>query len=842
MAADDATEPDADETEQKTGKCDQGEGEPGADIEAVERKADGEGVDTGGEAKHRKGAPTRHAGDLRSMAGQVMPSLTLDLDRLLEHVEGDDDEQPRGDPGTPARDPGERHAREQKPGKRHQPLHGAEDCCRLEGEGDAATSIFLRDADTERQGSRKTVGGECHGEQQESTEIHVHATTRFSRAALLAASVAPVMKALARGMQAMLQIRNLTFDLAGRRLFEGASARIAAGRKVGLVGRNGAGKSTLFRLIKGELTPLSGGILVHPRARILSVAQEAPDGEEGPLEWVLAAHPDLAHAEAAASRARSAEEIAEAHIRLADLGAHSAEGRAARILAGLGFDEAAQQRPLREFSGGWRMRVALAATLFAEPDLLLLDEPSNYLDLEGVLWLRHHLSRYPHSVLIISHDRDLLDAVAGEILHLAAGRLTLYRGGYSHFLRQRLERLRHQRAESERIEAERRRIRAFVDRFRAKATKARQAQSRLKMLARLEPPPPVAADESPVRIAFPKPEPHLSPPLLVLDGVSVGYQPGRAVLRELTLRIDPDDRIALLGPNGEGKSTFARLLVGRLAPMRGRRLAPRKLSVGYFAQHQLDELDAAASAIEVVRRRVGERMTEARIRSHLGAFGLTGEMAERRVESLSGGERARLVFALISLEAPQLLVLDEPTNHLDIDAREALIGALNDYDGAVLLISHDRHLIGACADRLWQVGDGRVRPFEGDLEDYEQMVLESRSARAAAGGGERGGARADPRGRARRDRASVRSALAPLRRRAQMLEERLEAASGQRERILRALASPRLYAAPAPERARKTAELDRVRARLDEEIAAIESEWLALMERLEGGSVDGAQS
>ncbi|RMF13555.1 MAG: ABC transporter ATP-binding protein, partial [Alphaproteobacteria bacterium] len=301
-------------------------------------------------------------------------------------------------------------------------------------------------------------------------------------------------------------------------------------------------------------------------------------------------------------------------------------------------------------------------------------------------------------------------------------------------------------------------------------------------------------------------------------------------------RIDPDDRIALLGPNGEGKSTFARLLAGRLAPMAGRRLAPRKLAVGYFAQHQLEDLDGMASAIAVVRARVGDRMTEARIRAHLGAFGLSGEMAERPVESLSGGERARLVFALISLDAPQLLVLDEPTNHLDIDAREALISALNDYDGAVLLISHDRHLIGACADRLWRVGDGRVRPFDGDLDDYEQMILEARSART--GGGSEG-PRTDVRSLARRKRANARSALAPLRRQAEELEARLEEASARRERILKALASPKLYAEPPAERARKTAELDRHRARLDEEIARIEDEWLDLLARLEAAPADG---
>src|SRR3954470_2747451 len=519
----------------------------------------------------------------------------------------------------------------------------------------------------------------------------------------------------------MLVLDDISIRLAGRLLLDGASARIPDGARVGLIGRNGIGKTTLFRAITGELPLEHGSFSLPARARIGRLAQEAPSGPESLIDVVLAADTERTGLLVEAETATDPHRIAEIQTRLADIGAHAAPARAASILAGLGFDATAQQRPCTDFSGGWRMRVALAAVLFSEPDLLLLDEPTNYLDLEGTLWLTDHLARYPRTVIVISHDRDLLDDAVDWIMHLDGGKLTLYRGGYTSFARQRAERQALDAKFAKKQELERKKLQAFIDRFKAKATKARQAQSRAKRLARLEPIAAVANDE--VRpIAFPAPAKPLSPPIIALEKVSVGYEADRPVLRRLSLRIDTDDRIALLGPNGNGKSTLAKLLAGRLAPFDGTVTRPDRIEVAYFAQHQLDELVPTQSVYDHVRRLMPDA-PEAKVRARAGSIGFTGERADTPVEKLSGGEKARLLLGFATFAGPHLIILDEPTNHLDIDSRAALIEAINDYPGAAILVSHDRHLIEACADRLWLVGDGTVAPYEGDLDDYRRLVL-----------------------------------------------------------------------------------------------------------------------
>jgi ATP-binding cassette subfamily F protein 3 len=618
----------------------------------------------------------------------------------------------------------------------------------------------------------------------------------------------------------MLVIDELAVRVAGRLLLDGASAHIPTGARVGLVGRNGAGKTTLFRVIAGELAPEHGQVQQTPRGSIDRLAQEAPDGPDSLLETVLKADRERAHLLAEAELATEPNRIAEIQTRLADIGAHSAPARAAEILAGLGFSHADQQRPSSEFSGGWRMRLALAATLFAEPDLLLLDEPTNYLDLEGTLWLQEHLARYPRTVIIISHDRDLLDHAVNWILHLDAGKLTLYRGGYSAFERQRRERQALDRKLAKQQDNERKRLTAFVERFRAKATKARQAQSRMKLLAKLEPTAAAVAEEV-LPIEFPPPAKPLSPPIIALDDVSVGYEPGKPVLRRLNLRIDDDDRVALLGANGNGKSTLVKLLSGRLAPMGGRITRPDKLEIAYFAQHQLDELAPQDGAYDHLRRLMPDQ-PEAKVRARAGAIGFPGPKADTPAGRLSGGERARLLLGLATLGGAHLIVLDEPTNHLDIDSRAALITGINSYPGAVILVSHDRYLIEACADRLWLVAGGQVVPFEGDLDEYRDAVLTERGGGKSA---EPGRKAADaPRGRVeiRRAAAEKRTELAPLRRRIAEAETAVKRLGGEIAAIDAALAEPGLFARD-PARA---AVLAKGRADAAVALARAEDDWL----------------
>jgi ATP-binding cassette subfamily F protein 3 len=612
----------------------------------------------------------------------------------------------------------------------------------------------------------------------------------------------------------MLVLDDISIRVAGRLLLEEASARIPDGARVGLIGRNGIGKTTLFRAITGELPLEHGSFSLPARARIGRLAQEAPSGSESLIEVVLAADTERTGLLVEAETATDPHRIAEIQTRLADIGAHAAPARAASILAGLGFDATAQQRPCTDFSGGWRMRVALAAVLFSEPDLLLLDEPTNYLDLEGTLWLTDHLARYPRTVIVISHDRDLLDDAVDWIMHLDGGKLTLYRGGYTSFARQRAERQALDAKFAKKQELERKKLQAFIDRFKAKATKARQAQSRAKRLAKMEPVAAVSEDQ--VRpIEFAAPAKQLSPPIIAIDKGSVGYEPGKPVLRRLSLRIDPDDRIALLGPNGNGKSTLAKLLAGRLAPDGGVVTRADRMDVAYFAQHQLDELVPEQSVYDHVRRLMPDA-PEAKVRARAGGIGFSGERADTAVASLSGGEKARLLLGLATHTGPHLMILDEPTNHLDIDSRAALVEAINEFPGAAILISHDRHLIEACADRLWLVGEGTVAPYEGDLDDYRRLVLGREAKRETRDEGERV-SRTDQ----RRAAAEKREELKPLKRKIDAAEKSVAKLAAAIAEIDEQLANGLFSRDPA-----KATALSKQRADAADALARAEEDWL----------------
>ena len=616
----------------------------------------------------------------------------------------------------------------------------------------------------------------------------------------------------------MLSITNISIRIAGRLLIDDSSVQIVPGARVGFVGRNGVGKSTLFHAIRGDLPVESGSISLPPRWRIGSLAQEAPDGPESLVNVVLKADLERDALLHEAETAHDPNRIAEIQTRLVDIDAHSAPARAAAILSGLGFSTADQARPCSEFSGGWRMRVALAATLFSAPDLLLLDEPTNYLDLEGTLWLEDHLANYPRTVIVISHDRDLLDTSVDQILHLDRGKLTLYKGTYSSFEEQRATREMLDAKHAKRQADERKRLQAFVDRFKAKASKARQAQSRVKMLERMKPVTALVTQD--VReISFPTPEKMLSPPIIAVDEVSVGYDPKKPVLNRVTLRIDTDDRIALLGSNGNGKSTLVKLIANKLAPFSGRVTRAEKLSVGYFAQHQVDELNLDGSPYDHVRKLMPDT-PESKVRARVGAIGFSGKAGDTLVKSLSGGEKARLLLGLATFAAPNLIILDEPTNHLDIDSRAALAEAINEFPGAVIMVSHDRYLIEACADQLWIVADQKVATYDGDLDDYRRMVLSARGMRTNSR--DRGNERDKERENVRPERGKPEKRT-PLKQKIAEAEAEIERINGIIAKIDTALALPDLFTRDP----KQAAQLSKARAGAANALQRAEEAWLA---------------
>jgi ATP-binding cassette subfamily F protein 3 len=611
----------------------------------------------------------------------------------------------------------------------------------------------------------------------------------------------------------MLSITGISVRIAGRLLIDHGSAQIVPGARVGFVGRNGVGKSTLFSAIRGELPTETGTITIPPRWRVGSLAQEAPNGPESLIEIVLKADIERDALLREAETAHDPHRIADIHTRLVDIEAHSAPARAAAILNGLGFSTADQARPCQQFSGGWRMRVALAATLFAAPDLLLLDEPTNYLDLEGTLWLEDHLANYPRTVIVISHDRDLLDTSIDQILHLDRGKLTLYKGTYSSFEEQRSTREMLDAKHAKRQADERKRLQAFVDRFKAKASKARQAQSRVKMLEKMKPVTALVTQD--VReISFPVPEKMLSPPIIAVDDVTVGYDRKKPVLNRVTLRIDSDDRIALLGSNGNGKSTLVKLLANRLPPFAGHVTRAEKLAVGYFAQHQVDELDIDASPYDHVRKLMPDA-PETKVRGRTGAIGFSGKAGDTPVQNLSGGEKARLLLGLATFFGPNMIILDEPTNHLDIDSRAALAEAINEFPGAVIMVSHDRYLIEACADQLWVVADHTVTSFEGDLDDYRRMVLSARGMRASSRDRGVNGSDKSQRGKPEK--------RIPLKQRISEAEAEIERINGIIIKIDAALALPDLFKRDP----KQAAQLAKARAAAEGALQRAEEAWLA---------------
>ncbi|UWR24153.1 ABC-F family ATP-binding cassette domain-containing protein [Sulfitobacter sp. S190] len=616
----------------------------------------------------------------------------------------------------------------------------------------------------------------------------------------------------------MLRISEISYSVEGRPLFDEASATIPEGHKVGLVGRNGAGKTTLFRIIRGELGLDGGDISLPSRARIGGVAQEVPSSDVSLIDTVLAADIERAGLLAEAETATDPGRIADIQSRLADIDAWSAEGRAASILKGLGFDDDDQQQPCSAYSGGWRMRVALAGVLFAQPDLLLLDEPTNYLDLEGALWLEQYLAKYPHTVIIISHDRGLLNRAVGGILHLEDRKLTYYQGPYDQFARQRAERRAVQAAMAKKQQARKDHMQAFVDRFKAKASKAKQAQSRLKMIEKMDmiTPPEEAARKV---FTFPEPE-ELSPPIISIEGGSTGYDADTPVLSRLDLRIDQDDRIALLGKNGQGKSTLSKLLSNRLVLFNGKAIIANKLRIGFFAQHQVDELMIDETPLQhMISARPG--IMPSKLRAQLAGFGLGPDQAETEVGRLSGGQKARLSLLLATLDAPHLLILDEPTNHLDIESREALVEALTRYSGAVILVSHDMHLLSMVADRLWLVSNGTVKPYDDDLESYRKMLLTVEKPVSK---------NAKPKAEAPKAKRATRDEILALRSDVRKSEARVAKINEMRDKLAKKLADPALYEND------KVGELEvwnKKYAEVMEALDRAEALWMGALEKLE---------
>jgi ATP-binding cassette subfamily F protein 3 len=629
----------------------------------------------------------------------------------------------------------------------------------------------------------------------------------------------------------MLNLSGITVRLGGHTILDGATAALPPGSRVGLVGRNGAGKSTLMRVVAGSIDPEDGSVDMPRAARVGYIAQDAPAGEATPFQTVLAADVEREALLREEEATDDGHRIAEIHERLNAIDAHAAPARAARILVGLGFDEAMQQQPLDSFSGGWRMRVALAALLFSQPDLLLLDEPSNHLDLESTLWLENFLKGYKATMLIVSHERDLLNNVVDHILHLKQGKTTLYPGGYDSFEKQLAERMAVLEAARAAQAAQRARLQDYIARNSARASTAKQAQSRAKALAKMKPIAEVANDPS-LSFDFPSPA-KLRPPLMTLDMASAGYAPGKPILTRLNLRIDPEDRIALLGRNGNGKTTLARLLSAQLTPMDGGMTAPGKLKVGYFTQYQVEELEGDASPLEHMSRLM-KGATPAAVRAQLGRFGFSGDKATRAVGTMSGGERARLALALVTRDAPHMLILDEPTNHLDVDAREALVQALNDYGGTVVLVSHDRHMIELTADRLVLVDHGTAIEYAGSLDDYTDMILGRNGAGSGGGDSPGAGARVSRKDE-RRAAAGAREKSKALRTAAKAAEAEIARLEARRTEIDRAMFDP--GAATAADSKLTMSALMKLRAEVSAQLEAAEARWLQASAELEEAGI-----
>jgi len=632
----------------------------------------------------------------------------------------------------------------------------------------------------------------------------------------------------------MLHINALSYRIGPRILLNEATVHIAANQRVGLVGRNGSGKSTLFRLIRGEAQSSGGSINVRPRASLGWVSQDAPDGNKTLIACVLDADIErktlLDELESLGMTPDGAAgmRIAEIHERLVAIDAHSAPSRAAIILTGLGFSPEQQEHTVNMFSGGWQMRVALAAALFTTPDILLLDEPTNHLDLEATLWLQSHLMTYPGTLLIISHDRELLNSVPDRIIHLDQQRLVAYAGNYDTFERTRRMKMElAAKALGKQIE-QRRKIQGFVDRFRAKASKAKQAQSRIKKLEKMEIPVAVVEDQT-ISFDFPEPD-HLSPPLITIENGVIGYD-GKPILKGLDLRIDGDDRIALLGANGNGKSTLAKLLSDRLPLMEGTLRKSNKIKIGYFAQYQTDELDVEATPYDHMAKLMPMAI-ESKVRAQLGRFGFTKALSDSKVGTLSGGEKSRLLFALMTRNAPHILILDEPTNHLDIDSRESLISALNAYEGTVILISHDTHLIEMVADRLWRVADGGCLPFDNDLEEYRRLLLEERrtSTKGGKSANKQDSASTLDQKAERKLKANRRNQLAPIKKVMDNAEKKLDRLIAEANRVEDELADPALYGA---DNGASTMKLQKELSALKQDIAVAETKWMKTVEDYE---------
>ncbi|MEO8486411.1 MAG: ATP-binding cassette domain-containing protein [Betaproteobacteria bacterium] len=633
----------------------------------------------------------------------------------------------------------------------------------------------------------------------------------------------------------MLRLANLTLARGALRLVEDASLTVYPGHRVGIVGPNGSGKSSLFALLRGELAPEAGSVDMPPRWTIAHVAQETPAVARAAIDFVLDGDVELREIEAALAneeREHTADghALAELHARFEAIGGYAARARAAELLAGLGVEEARHAEPVATFSGGWRMRLNLAQALAARSDLLLLDEPTNHLDLDAVLWLEDWLKRYDGTLLLVTHDRDFLDAVAQSIVHVDNRKLKHYGGNYSAFERERAAQLALQQSAYAKQQRQIAHLQSFVDRFRAKATKAKQAQSRLKTLERME---RIAAAhvDSPFDFAFAPAGTHARQ-LVRLENATLRYGDARPVFEGLELSILAGDRIGLLGPNGAGKSTLVKALAGMMAPARGERHVAQNLAIGYFAQHQLEQLDPEASPMLHLAR-IDSAAREQSLRDFLGGFDFRGDMVTAPIAQFSGGEKARLVLAMIVRRRPQLLILDEPTNHLDIEMREALAEALQDFDGALVVVAHDRHLLSATTDTLLLVDGGRVAPFDGDLDDYRDWVLSARRRNASPDGATRPGDSPD-RKAVKRAEAEARQkrndARKPLAAKQAKLEQELRALENEKVELDRWLATPEAYADEAKDQLKPAIERS---GEITWELARREAAWLEIAEALD---------